>query len=43
MLSKHREKANEIETMELVGKVENLDCIIVGKNNCIMVGKNKIF
>jgi len=29
MMSKHREKSNEIETMELVGHVENKDCIII--------------
>jgi len=29
MMSKHREKSNEIETMELVGHVEEKDCIIV--------------
>jgi len=29
MMSKHREKSNEVETMELVGVVDGLDCIIV--------------
>jgi ribose-phosphate pyrophosphokinase len=29
MMSKHREKSNEVETMELVGNVEDKDCIII--------------
>jgi ribose-phosphate pyrophosphokinase len=29
MMSKHREKSNEVESMELVGHVEGKDCIIV--------------
>jgi len=29
MMSKHREKSNEVETMELVGHVDGKDCVIV--------------
>jgi len=29
MMSKHREKQNEVESMELVGSVDGKDCIIV--------------
>ena len=29
MMNKHREEANEVATMELVGKVKDMDCVIV--------------